>query len=504
MAYDKIVDSTALDTALTNIADSIRAKTGKTDPLTIEQMPSEIEGISGSGTSETDRTYSLYPPRDESVDWTADTFEGIYFTCDSKALPVGHPKRMFRAKITLQHAGNVDYQVDLGVIENGTFVIKENIVDWRSGDYMKVVIPDYNTDFVVLRIKPLNGIQCDRINADPRDVQTAFWVDRYGRMPYLTGWHTPGYSDYGGWTGLIRDSVITGERLDLNAAMLNMFSLREYTYPKFSTNLPSYANRGYHSFQNCVNLLSLDFSKHPMPVGITNLEYMFNNCYSLTSLDLSNFDTSAVTTMYGMFWGCFSLTSLDISNFNTSAVTNMSLMFFNCVSLTSLDLSNFNTSAVTNMDRMFSNCYSLTSLDLSNFDTSAVTNMGGMFNGCNSLTSLNINNFDTSTVTVMGSMFSGCTSLTSLDLSNFDTSAVTNMNGMFSNCTNLTNFTSCVFRKSIDFSTCTKLSHDSLMSIINNLAEVTNTQKLTLGKTNKTKLTINEIAIATEKGWTVV
>lgn len=49
MPYDKIVDSTALDTALTDIADSIRAKTGKTDPLTIEQMPSEIEGISGGG-----------------------------------------------------------------------------------------------------------------------------------------------------------------------------------------------------------------------------------------------------------------------------------------------------------------------------------------------------------------------------------------------------------------------------------------------------------------------
>ena len=46
MAYDKVVDSAALDTALTNIADSIRAKTGKTEPLTLERMPSEIEGIS--------------------------------------------------------------------------------------------------------------------------------------------------------------------------------------------------------------------------------------------------------------------------------------------------------------------------------------------------------------------------------------------------------------------------------------------------------------------------
>ena len=57
MAYDKIVDSTALDTALTNIADSIRAKTGKTDSLTLEQMPSEIEGISGGGSSEVDENW---------------------------------------------------------------------------------------------------------------------------------------------------------------------------------------------------------------------------------------------------------------------------------------------------------------------------------------------------------------------------------------------------------------------------------------------------------------
>lgn len=51
MAYDKIVDSTALDTALTDIADAIRTKTGKTAPLTIEQMSSEIESISGGSSA---------------------------------------------------------------------------------------------------------------------------------------------------------------------------------------------------------------------------------------------------------------------------------------------------------------------------------------------------------------------------------------------------------------------------------------------------------------------
>ena len=49
MAIDKAVDSTALDSALTDIDDAIRAKTGGADPLTLEQMPSEIESISGGG-----------------------------------------------------------------------------------------------------------------------------------------------------------------------------------------------------------------------------------------------------------------------------------------------------------------------------------------------------------------------------------------------------------------------------------------------------------------------
>ena len=45
MAIDKAVDSTALDNALANIANAIRTKTGGADTMTLEQMPSEIEGI---------------------------------------------------------------------------------------------------------------------------------------------------------------------------------------------------------------------------------------------------------------------------------------------------------------------------------------------------------------------------------------------------------------------------------------------------------------------------
>lgn len=75
MAYDKIVDSTALDTALTNIADSIRAKTGKTDPLTIEQMPSEIAGISGGGSSEINENWKYATGISFAKATLPDTFE---------------------------------------------------------------------------------------------------------------------------------------------------------------------------------------------------------------------------------------------------------------------------------------------------------------------------------------------------------------------------------------------------------------------------------------------
>lgn len=54
-------------------------------------------------------------------------------------------------------------------------------------------------------------------------------------------------------------------------------------------------------------------------------------------------------------------------------------------------------------------------------------------------------------------------------------------------------------------SDCTKLTHTSLMSIINALKTFTDgtTKTVTLGSTNLAKLTDSEKAIATQKGWTL-
>ena len=50
----------------------------------------------------------------------------------------------------------------------------------------------------------------------------------------------------------------------------------------------------------------------------------------------------------------------------------------------------------------------------------------------------------------------------------------------------------------------TKLDQTSLLDVIDNLATVTTAKTLTLGTTLLAKLTEEQIAIAVNKGWTVV
>ena len=307
-------------------------------------------------------------------------------------------------------------------------------------------------------------------------------------------------------------AVSNTAKLDEYAALIDSIKVGsggsggdEDDWLKIRTN--NYSNFGYlfyRCYATSLDVNTFDTSK------ATGMEYMFYSCFNLTSLYVSSFNTSNVGSMEKMFWNCRKLTSLDLSNFNTAKVTDMSSMFYACESLTSLDVSNFDTAKVTDMSSMFYACYDLIELNLSSFDTSAVTKMGDMFYNCAALTSLDVSSFNTSKVTDMSSMFSGCTSLTSLDLSNFDASKVTSSTNLrifgttANNMPQLTDFKAPKnMGANLDFSPCPNLTHDSLMSIINNLAKVTSTKKLVLGSTNLAKLSDEDKAIATNRGWTL-
>lgn len=132
-------------------------------------------------------------------------------------------------------------------------------------------------------------------------------------------------------------------------------------------------------------------------------------------------------------------------------------------------------------------------------DTSNVTNMSHMFYLCSSLTT--IPQLDTSKVKIMGDMFYNCPSLTTIP--QLDVSSVTDMSNMFYKCNSLKSILMTGMKASFSISASTQFEESDLVTILNNLATVTSTKTLTMGSTNLAKLTDEEKAIATNKGWTL-
>ena len=186
------------------------------------------------------------------------------------------------------------------------------------------------------------------------------------------------------------------------------------------------------------------------------------------------------------------------------------------------------TSSYTNMRRFFANYTSLESVPL--LDTHNVSNMNGMFTECKKLKS--VPTFNTSNATVLSQMFKWCVSLRNipkLDCSKviaiydivyccnryMELGGFENLGKGYKSISSITaNYSDCTLDLSSGsdpqapnnvFST--NISHDSLMNVINNLYDIASDgvpqQRLILGSTNKSKLTAEEIQIATDKGFSV-
>jgi len=181
------------------------------------------------------------------------------------------------------------------------------------------------------------------------------------------------------------------------------------------------------------------------------------------------------------------------------------------------------TSSYTSLSNFFESFYSLEEIPLLN--TSKVTNMNRFCGYCRNLKIFP--QLDTSKVTSMNEMFSNNWSLQEIPL--LDCSKVVQMSSTFwyinpgvklggflnygqafltSASANYTNYTLDISQgHNLYFATETNLTHDSLMNVINNLYDIATkgvkTQQLIIGSNNTSKLTADEIAVATTKGFSV-
>lgn len=264
-----------------------------------------------------------------------------------------------------------------------------------------------------------------------------------------------------------------------------------------------------YSFQGCGNLTTV-LASELNTSELRHMEYSFNNCKKLTTLDVSNWDMSYVKYLQYAFDYCSVLTTLDVSNWDTSSFGNMNVAFGHCSALTTLDISKWNLQNATSLNGTFMYDSNLSVLDFSNTNLSKVENIQTAFIHCSSLKILNFGNSNTILLDCKytNEAFSNCTSLTYLNLSKFRGSTITQISSTFKNCTSLTDIVPFSadgrgLKLSHDLSTCTSLSASELVEWINSLATVTDSPTLTLGSTNLAKLTDEQKALATNKGWTL-
>ena len=274
-------------------------------------------------------------------------------------------------------------------------------------------------------------------------------------------------------------------------------------------------------FAGCGSLEELDVSNWEMGnIAKTQgwgVGSMFINCKKLKVLDVSKWKTSTWNGCSNIFQGCESIETIDLSgwsSFSQGSVTSKDInsMFRDCKKLkTVIGLENILDANVTGINYLFSGCDNLTDFSfLDNCDFSSIQNMQHTFYGHKGITSLDLSNWKNVNSVMNMAYFCSNTNISSLDISSFNLYNITNMNYIFDKVPNLTNLRfgynlNCEFGYS-NIKYCTNLTQESVASVLNGLYDRSDTTSLNaeIGSTLIAKLTSEQIAIATNKNWTVI
>lgn len=251
-----------------------------------------------------------------------------------------------------------------------------------------------------------------------------------------------------------------------------------------------------------VDLTMIDVS------NVTSLDDLFLGNTNLTNINVSNWDTSNITSLKGAFASMQNLESVDFAEWNVSKVTTFYALFDDSRKVNTIDVSKWNTSSATNMEWMFCRI-NATKLDVSNFNTSNVTNMHAMFIGNSSLIQLDVSNFDTSNVLNINTMFAYFDVCEELNINGLNLARCTSMNNTFSHsnfkvirCDGL-KFPNIDMSK-IGLNYSTALTVDNIVGLLNALPQSDKGYSFQIGSDNIAKLSDEQKAIATDKGWTLI
>lgn len=267
------------------------------------------------------------------------------------------------------------------------------------------------------------------------------------------------------------------------------------------------------SFRTAIDIVNKSDAKNIdltmiSPRNETRLDNLFKNNSNLVNINASNWDTSNIVSLKGVFSSMPNLESVDFAEWNVSNVTSFFALFDDSRKVNTIDVSKWDTSSATNMEWMFCRT-NATKLDVSNFNTSNVTNMHAMFIGNNSLIQLDISNFDASNVLNINTMFAYFDVCEELNINGLNLTRCTSINNTF----NYSNFKKIrcdglqfpdIDMSKIGLNFSTALSVDSIVGLLNALPQSDKGYSFQIGSNNIAKLSDEQKAIATNKGWTLI
>lgn len=172
-------------------------------------------------------------------------------------------------------------------------------------------------------------------------------------------------------------------------------------------------------------------------------------------------------------------------------------VFYRMDNLEEVDLSSCDFSNTEIFSECFSFCISLKKIIFPNIITNKITNISSFVRGCDNLETIDLSSCSFANVINCSYAFLWCPKLIDLKLNENH-----NLGQAFS-----TSQSENYVDYSLQFYKTLNLSRESLLGIINGLYDIATAgvkpQQLTLTATNLAKLTADEIAIATSRGWTV-
>lgn len=273
------------------------------------------------------------------------------------------------------------------------------------------------------------------------------------------------------------------------------------------------------SFFTQYNGEELDLTRVPNTIEITQASNMFNGC-KFKKLDLSNLNFNKLINGYAMFSGCTNLEELNLGNNTFSLAQNMKQMFQANYLLKNVPIKNFNYSSVTALSQFLYDCRVMEN-DIE-INAPICEDFGSAFYQCRKVKNIKVSS---NVVKSIYGMCTGCSELETLNMGEMNLSGITassssySINNFLQNCPALKNLTfgtgfgegfsstlnANYVQAKINLSNCSSLTKESVLDVFNKVVDLTgkNTQQIALPSNVKALLADEEIAIATNKNWTV-